>query len=209
MALTGILGGTFDPVHCGHLRLALEMRGHLGLDTVRLMPAPAPRLRDAPHADAKIRLRLLEAALDGLDGLIADATELDRPGPTRSIDTLEALRAQDPDTTLCLLLGMDAFARLPEWHRWKAILEHAHIGVACRPGAALPPTGPLAQVVRERQTDDPDALRRVPAGHVILRQITALDISATRIRALVAAGASPRFLVPDSVCSILETEGIY
>ena len=103
----GILGGTFDPVHCGHLRLALELRTALRLDSVRLMPAPSPRLRHPPEASPEVRMRLLEAALADVPGLEADGRELSTPGPTVTADTLQALREELPSVSLCLILGMD------------------------------------------------------------------------------------------------------
>ena len=208
----GILGGTFDPVHCGHLRLALELRAALGLDSVRLMPAPNPRLRDAaPEAGAEVRMRLLEAALAGVAGLEADGRELSCIGPTVTADTLQTLREERPDASLCLLLGMDAFSRLDAWIGAERIPDLAHVAVAGRPGVTAPPRdGAVARLLRERRPGDPDAVREARAGFVFfVHAVPVLDISATRVRSLRARGESIRFLVPDRVHDIIVEEGLY
>ncbi|MCY4467854.1 MAG: nicotinate-nucleotide adenylyltransferase [Thiotrichales bacterium] len=207
----GILGGTFDPVHCAHLRLALEVRAAVGLDTVRLMPAPSPRLRHPPDASAEVRMRLLEAAVADIPGLEADGRELSHPGPTVTADTLQAMREELPGASLCLILGMDAISRLDDWIEFERIPSLAHIVVADRPGAtAPPPDGNVAHLLRARQRDNPGALRAAPSGFVyFVRDIPTLDISATRVRSLRARGESIRFLVPDRVHDIIVNEDIY
>ena len=207
----GILGGTFDPVHCAHIRLALELRAALRLDSVRLMPAPNPRLRDPPVASPEVRMRLLEAALADVPGLEADGRELSHPGPTVTADTLQELRRELPEASLCLILGMDAIARLDAWVDFERIPTLAHIVVAERPGAAAPPrNGPVARLLRARRRDDPGAIRSAPSGCVVfVRDLPHLDISATRVRSLRARGESIRFLVPDRVHDIIVKEDIY
>ena len=207
----GILGGTFDPVHCAHLRLALEVRAALRLDSVRLMPAPSPRLRRAPRASAEARMRLLQAAVADVPGLEADGRELSRPGPTVTADTLQAMREELPGASLCLIVGMDAISRLDAWVDFERIPALAHIVVAERPGApALPPHGAAASILRDRRCDDPDAVRATAAGSVIfVRDVPTLDISATRVRTLRARGESIRFLVPDRVHEIIAKEDLY
>ena len=207
----GILGGTFDPVHCAHLRLALELRASLGLDSVRLMPAPSPRLRSPPDASAEVRMRLLEAAVADVPGLEADGRELLHPGPTVTADTLQAMRRELPEASLCLILGMDAIARLDAWIDFERIPSLAHIIVAERPGAtALPRGGRAARLLRGRQRDSPDVLRTAPSGFVVfMRDIPTLDISSTRVRSLRARRESIRFLVPDRVHDIIVKEDLY
>lgn len=207
----GILGGTFDPVHCAHLRLALELRAALRLDSVRLMPAPSPRLRRPPEASAEVRMRLLEAALADAPGLEADGRELSLPGPTVTADTLEVMREELPGASLCLIVGMDAISRLDAWVDFERIPDLAHIVVAERPGApALPRNGPVAHILRARRCDDPDAIRTTPSGLVFFaRDIPTLEISASRVRSLRARGESIRFLVPDRVHDIIVNEDLY
>ena len=207
----GVLGGTFDPVHCAHVRLALEVRAALRLDSVRLIPAPAPRLRAPPVASPEVRLHLLEAALSDVAGLEADGRELLRPGPTVTADTLQELRRELPDVSLCLILGMDALSRLDAWIDFERIPALAHIVVVERPGAtAPPPNGAVARFLRARRRDDPGAIRTAPAGFVVhVRDVPVLDISATRVRSLRARGESIRFLVPDRVHDIITREDLY
>ena len=209
MAGIGILGGTFDPVHCAHLRLAIEVRDRLGLDRVLLLPAPNPRLRDSPRADVARRIELLEAAVDGEPGLAVDARELERDGPTYSVDTLESLRGEFPEEAIVFILGMDSFRRLDRWHRWHALTELAHLVVAERPGDALPESGPVAEFLAPRRCDDAAALMSKPAGHIMICAPPLLDISATRIRRLLAEGRSIRFLVPDKVIDVIERTRCY
>lgn len=209
MEPVGLLGGTFDPVHCGHLRLALEMRELLELPAIVLMPARVPPHRPPPGVAANLRLRMLAAAIENVPELAIDERELRRDGPSYTVDTLLSLRAEAPERPLCLLLGMDAFAGLATWYRWREIIELAHIGVARRPGATDPAGGQVAALVRERGTDDPAVLRSAPAGSVLIRDIPALDISASRIRELIAAGRSVRYLVPDGTLEIIMKEGLY
>ncbi len=209
MAGIGILGGTFDPVHCGHLRLALEIREQLSLDAVRLLPAPNPRLREKPRADGSRRLELLAAAVDGVPGLEVDARELDRDGPTYTVETLESLRREFPDQVLVFILGMDSFQSLDRWHRWQELPGLAHLAVAHRPGGALPGPGPIADLLAQRRCDDVATLAAEPAGRIMICEPPLLDISATRIRALVAEGRSIRFLVPDKVIELINRTRCY
>ncbi|MDX1434695.1 MAG: nicotinate-nucleotide adenylyltransferase [Gammaproteobacteria bacterium] len=209
MRCLGLLGGTFDPVHCGHLRLALEMRERLALETVRLLPAPNPRLRDAPHADAGTRLAILAAAVADVAGLEVDDRELSREGPTRTVETLESLRADLPDASLCLLLGMDAFERLDEWHRFDELLDLAHVAVARRRGARAPGTGAVAKLIETHGCDDPAAVHAARAGRIILCDTPYLDISATDIRERLASGRNIRFLVPDNVLELINRNRYY
>ena len=209
MSAIGVLGGTFDPVHCGHIRLAIETRDHLALDVVRLMPAPNPRLRDAPRADGAVRLALIEQAIADEPGLEADGRELARTGPTYTVETIETLRSELGDASITLILGMDAFVKLPDWHRWDELLGLCHLAVARRPDASTPAGGEVAALLAERATDDARALRARPAGFIHLCPVPMLDISATRIRALLAAGRSVRCLVPDSINQSLIEENPY
>lgn len=207
----GILGGTFDPVHCAHIRLALEVRARLRLDSVRLMPAGSPRLRGSPVASPRVRMRLLEAAVSDIPGLEADGRELARPGPTVTADTLGELREELPGASLCLILGLDAISRLDAWTGFERIPTLAHIVVADRPGAPdLPEEGAVARFLRDRMRDDPEAIRSAPHGFVVfVRDVPILDISASRVRTLRERGESIRLLVPDRVHDIIIKEEIY
>jgi nicotinate-nucleotide adenylyltransferase len=205
----GILGGTFDPVHCGHLRLALEIREQLSLDCVRLLPAPNPRLREAPRADVSLRLELLAAAVDGEPGLKVDARELGRDGPTVTVETLESFRQEFPDELLVFILGMDSFRSLDRWHRWQDLLDLTHLAVAHRPGGSLPGPGPIADLLEQCRCVDAATLKAESAGRIMICEPPLLDISATRVRSLIAEGRSIRFLVPDKVIELMNRTRCY
>ena len=211
----GILGGTFDPIHLAHLRLAEEAADALGLAEVRLIPSANPPHRDTPAASAEQRLAMVKLAIADNFRLKADDRELRRAAPSYTVDTLQSLRAElGPERPLCLLMGADAFLLLETWSRWTTLSDLAHIVVAWRPGH--PPQhwtdhmGPaLRATFQARQTDDPVRLRRAPAGSVFPLAITQLDISANRIRELLAAGKSPRYLLPRIVLDYIEIQRLY
>lgn len=194
-----VFGGTFDPVHNGHLRAAWEASETLGAD-VHLVPAKVPPHRPQPVADAARRVAMLRAALAGQDRLRLDLRELEREGPSYTFDTLTSLRAEIGDARpLVLVVGADAFAGLATWHRWRELFGLAHMCVLTRPAQipALPDA--LAAEVAERRIGDPAALREAAAGRVLDTVVTSLGISATRIREELAHGGEPRWLVPDAL----------
>lgn len=204
-----ILGGTFDPIHFGHLRVAWEAAEALDADLL-MLPAAVPPHRATPDASAAQRLAMLEAALAGQDRLRVDPRELRREGPSYSVDTLIELRAElGPDRPLVLLVGADAFAGLSTWHRWREIFDHAHVGVLTRPGHGGVFEAELAAEWFTRRVAGAAALRDAPAGRILALSVTPLEISASAIRALLAAGQSPRFLLPDAVLVLIAREGLY
>lgn len=190
-----IFGGTFDPVHLGHLSVAWEAAELLDAE-VRLLPASVPPHRAPPIATAAQRVAILRAALHGQSRLTLDTRELDRAGPSWTIDTLHELRAEQGDRPLVLLLGADAFAGLASWHRWRELFEAAHIGVLSRPGISAGLPDELEREVAGRRIADAVGLRVLPAGKVVELAVTPLEISATRIRELLATGRDPRYLLP-------------
>lgn len=208
--MIGILGGTFDPVHHGHLRCAVEVQQGCELRELRFMPCGQPPHRRPPLAGADQRLAMLEAATADQPGFTVDARELRRGGPSYTVDTLLSLREELPQAPLCLLLGMDAFLGLPSWHRWERIVELAHVIVMRRPGAdpATAPA-PLRELLAARRVETARELRRRPAGGILLRTVTQLDISASRIRELIAHGRSVRYLLPDRVLEHIRRERLY
>jgi nicotinate-nucleotide adenylyltransferase len=194
-----VFGGTFDPVHVGHLRAAWEASEALDAE-VRMVPAKIPPHRPQPVASAAERAALLRAALAGQDRLQLDFRELDREGPSYTFDTLASLReeigAQRP---LVLLIGADAFMGLSSWHRWRELFDLAHVCVLTRPAQIPAMPDELAAEVAARKVDSIAELRDAPAGGVLDMVVSALGISATRIRAMLAAGHEPRWLVPDAM----------
>ncbi len=195
----GVFGGTFDPVHYGHLRSAFEMLQALDFAEVRFIPCSDPPHRGVTYATAAQRLRLVEVAIVGLPGFVADDRELRRDGPSYTVDTLATLRAEFPDRSLGLIVGMDAFLGLQTWHRWEAILDHAHIVVAHRPGWKAPDIGVLGDLISEYGTHRVSDVHAVTHGRIHIHAVTQLEIASTEIRDLIAAGRDPRFLMPDAV----------
>ncbi len=206
----GILGGTFDPVHHGHLRLAEEVSDQLGLDRVLLIPTAVPPHRALPGVAAADRLEMTRRAVEGNSRLQVDDRELRRAGPSFTVDTLLELRQEVPaSTALCLLMGADAFLLLNTWSRWRLLFELAHVVIARRPGAPfdtrhLPDE--LAAEYQKRQKSDPGS---EPAGAVLLCEITPLDIAATAIRRKLARGESVRYLLPGSVLDYIQDHNLY
>jgi nicotinate-nucleotide adenylyltransferase len=207
MQSIGIFGGTFDPIHYGHLRTALELKERLSFTQVHFVQCANPPHRGAPMIDAALRLRMVEAAVGGEAGFVADDREIKRSGLSYTIDTLASFRAEFPALSLSLLLGMDAFLNLPQWHRWQELFDLAHVVVAHRPGWRAPQTGALGDLLLERRTANGGELAASRAGRIHVQPVTQLEISSTDLRASIRAGIDPQFLMPDSVRKmILETE---
>jgi len=203
----GIFGGTFDPIHYGHLRTALELKALLDLERVHIVPVADPPHRTAPMSEGALRLRMVQAAIRNEPGFVADDRELKRAGVSYTIDTLASFRAELPGRSLCLLLGMDAFLGLPHWRRWRELTTLAHIVVAHRPGWEAPSTGMLGELLDERRAPSAAELAARPAGLIHVQPVTQLEISSTDLRDSLRAGRDPKFLVPDSVREIIiETE---
>jgi nicotinate-nucleotide adenylyltransferase len=207
--LIGVLGGTFDPIHNAHLRCALEMYTSLGLTEVRFVPSAHPPHRGRPVASTEQRLAMLDLAIAGQAGFVIDDREARRPGPSFMVDTLLSLRAEIGSIPLCLLLGMDAFQELHGWHRWQEIPELAHMVVLHRPGASLSLAEALGDFVGRRKLHHVEELAARASGGILFQPVTQLDISASGIRALRAAGNSPRYLLPETVMTYIERHGLY
>lgn len=211
--MIAIFGGTFDPVHFGHLRLAQELGGLIAADMVLFVPAGNPPHRAATVASAQARVAMLERALAGNPRFRLDQREVRKTTPSYSVETLIELRAESGDTPLALLLGSDAFTALAGWHRWRELFDLAHIVVAHRPGLTpdwqdrLPPE--LREATGPRMINDPARLKNRPAGHIFLHAITALDISASHIRRLIRNRESAQYLLPDSVIDYIQSNGLY
>jgi nicotinate-nucleotide adenylyltransferase len=204
-----LFGGTFDPVHFGHLRAAWEAAERLDAD-VRLLPANVPPHRPQPVLDAGQRVELLRLALAGQTRLQLDTRELDRAGPSYTVDTLQELRAEiGHERPLVLLVGADAFAGLPTWNRWLHLFELAHIGVLDRPGPVRERPPELLQQIQAREDTLDGTWRTRGAGAILRLDVTDLDISATAIRTELAAGREPRFLLPEPVLAAIRERGWY
>jgi len=205
----GVFGGTFDPIHYGHLRTAFELWQELRLTEVRFLPTGSPPHRDPPYASPELRLAMVKAAVADQPSFIVDDREVRRSGLSYSVDTLTELRQELPDRSLCLILGMDAFLGLPNWHRWRELLNLTHIVVAHRPGWKAPTMGPLGEVMVDHGTGSIRELHEKPAGCIYVHAVTQLEISSTELRALIEAGRDPRYLVPESVREIIRETRSY
>jgi nicotinate-nucleotide adenylyltransferase len=211
----GIIGGTFDPIHFGHLRLAEELGETLKLAEVRLVPSGTPPHRSAPQVAAEHRLAMVRLAAADNPRFTVDDREMRRAGPGYTYDTLAALRAESGGSaSFVLLLGADAFLEFATWHRWHELFDLAHIAIAHRPGFPAERWGermpqPLAREYAARLMQQPLATHLQPAGGIVVVPFTALDFSATAIRVRLRGGASPRYLLPDSVIDYIRQHRLY
>lgn len=212
----GILGGTFDPIHNGHLRIAQEALEQCDLAQVRFVPCGTPPHRGIPQASAKSRWEMVRLALNGHSDFLVDVREVFRTDPCYTVDTLTALRAElGAQQPLCLILGGDAFLQLHTWHEWKRLLELAHIVVLQRAGGQ--PLGnamakadvSLQAAYQARLAPGAGALHESPSGAIFVADMPALEISSTDIRRRCTEGKSVRYLVPDVITNYINTNSLY
>ena len=206
-----IFGGTFDPVHFGHLRSAVEVREALGVDSVKLVPSFVPPHRGAPVSTPRQRLDMLRLSVQNVPGLEVDTRELDREGASYAVDTLRSIREeQGEDIPLTMIIGSDAFCSLHEWHDWRHLLDYAHIAVIERPRYA---DSEIAAELRtftvNKFVNDPLCLRTRPSGFLCRLRLTPIDISATMVRDIFSYNRSPAFLMPDEVIFYIRKHGLY
>jgi nicotinate-nucleotide adenylyltransferase len=208
----GILGGTFDPIHYGHLRMADEVCAALDLSTVRLMPAGNPWHRSGrpPPAPRLQRLAMAEIAVTEFPRLSVEPREAESGEPSYTVDTLISLRAELGPTPLLLLLGADSFATLTEWKEWRQLFALAHLVLVARPGFAMPDPLPieLATAYKERLASDPGLLS-AGTGRIYRQTIEPQPVSATAIREMVREGRRPDGLLPAAVINYIESHGLY
>lgn len=208
--LEGVFGGTFDPVHYGHLRSALELVERLQLERLRLMPSARPPHRVAPACAAEHRAAMVELAVAGEPTLVCDKRELAREGSSYTIDSLTELRDElGAEVGLCMVMGCDAVLGIPGWHRWRELLDRAHVVILARPGWALPRSGEVADWLREHRLAERGDLRQRPAGGIVIEELRPLAISSTEIRELLAAGLSARYLMPQPVLEYIRDHQLY
>ena len=207
--MIGIFGGTFDPVHFGHLRPALEVQQALGLNQVRFIPAGQPPHRETPYASTPQRLSMLRTAIDDQPGFVVDERELRREGPSYMVDTLASLREEVGQTPLCLILGYDAFLGLPGWHQWNSLIELAHLVITHRPGWNHDELDDALQSLVKQCETGVGRLSEQAAGGLLFVPVTQFDISATIIREQIRAGQDIRYLLPDTVYRIIREQKLY
>ncbi len=210
--MIGLFGGTFDPIHFGHLRPALEVFNALPFSELRLLPCGVPGHRTRPVANALQRLTMVRAAISSIPGFKLDTREVDKPTPCYTVETLLELRTQMPTHPLAVVIGMDAFLGLESWHRWHEVITLAHLVVTHRPGwdvEHIQDNPVLNRFVGEHQCWQAEELTARPAGGIWFQPVTLLDISATRIRQMLKAGDDVRFLLPESVNQLIKQQRIY
>lgn len=210
----GILGGTFDPIHFGHLRLAEEMLELANLRQIRFIPTGTPPHRDAPQTSARHRSAMVRLAITDQPAFVLDEREVERTAPCYTVDTLRELRAElGAAQPLCLLMGGDAFLQLHTWHEWEQLFELAHIVVGYRPGFTLEERihGATAELQRHYQQRlcAANALSQQPCGGITELAIPKLEISATDIRRRVAEGRTIRYLLPNAVADYIHQHQLY
>lgn len=204
-----LMGGTFDPIHYGHLRCAEEVRQKLGLETLYLLPAGNPVHRAAPQASNAQRLDMLRLAQTEFPGLAIDQRELDREGPSYMFDTLQDFRSQWPEKPLLLLIGQDSANDLNTWHRWQELFALTHIIILSRPGTKAEYRPELEKQINNRQVDEPKALTMQKADCILPLRVAAIDICATMIKSMIRLGRSPDAMLPEQVMSYIMDNGLY
>lgn len=214
-SLIGIYGGTFDPIHYGHLRLVEELNEIIGFNELHFLPSGSPCLRNAPAASRVHRLAMLYAAIQGNKKFLLDAREINRPGESYSVTSLREIRHEvDNNSAVCFIMGADVFAKLVEWYCWHELFELCHIVIVDRPGyQSIKNNGNLLPELKknfiERQVTQVDELKKLSSGLIYVATTTLLDISATIIRAQIAVGRSARYLIPDAVLEYIKTNHLY
>jgi nicotinate-nucleotide adenylyltransferase len=204
--MIGVYGGTFNPIHYGHLRTALEVQALFNLEQLRLIPCRQPPHRDQPEVSGQMRMEMLKLAIDGVAGFITDGRELDREGPSYMVDTLRSLRQEMPEQSVILFIGADAFFGLEKWHRWQQLFDYAHLVVMTRPNFGLQPE---SEFLRQRLVTQREMLVTKSAGYLFFQAVTPLDISATQIRQIIATNGNPQFLLPDAVLAFIRQHQLY
>ena len=209
----GILGGTFNPIHFGHLRIAQELADTLHLDTVRFIPAANPPHKDAPAITAQHRATMVQLAIADNKTFMFDDKELQRTGASYTLDTLHSLRSElGAQASITLFMGSDAFTKFDTWHRWQEIIDLCHIALVQRPqlrGHEQKLSKTLETFLHNHYSENADDLHSQPSGFVTMRQVTALDISSTAIRNALQHGDSVRYLMPDNVIDYIAQHQLY
>lgn len=207
--MIGVLGGTFDPIHHGHLRVALDVKEALKLSEVRFVPLRTAVHRKQPVASAEQRYRLIESAIADQPEFVADDCEMLRDAPSYTLHTLQSLREKFPAAPLCLMVGGDAYNGFLSWFKPDEILQLAHVVVMSRPGYALPADPALQRLTLDRLVQNPAGLHSQAAGRILFVPVTQLEISASDIRQRIGAGKDPRYLLPQSCLELIRQENLY
>lgn len=209
-ARIGILGGSFDPVHFGHIKPTLELAQHFNLQTVRLLPCKVSPFKSAPHASAQHRLNMLNLIADNSELLAVDDRELRRATPSYTYLTLQEMVAESAgNNTLFWIMGMDALLDFPQWYQAEEIMKLCHVLVLQRPGYVPAIRSANESWLERYLTDDVQTLDEQPAGHIFITATEMLDISSTQIRQITRSGQQPRFLLPGGVWNYIKRNKLY
>lgn len=204
--MIGVYGGTFDPVHYGHLRTALEVKEVFALDEIRLIPCSQPPHRDMPLIPSEMRMEMLNLSVQNQPGLLVDKRELEREGYSYMVDTLKSLRYEVVDKSITLFMGTDAFQNLTSWHQWQQLFDYAHIVVISRPNHQPKVSSTF---LSSRLTKNRIDLKMNKFGYLFFQSVTQLDISATTIRNIIKMGLNPGYLLPDVVIDYIKQNKLY
>jgi nicotinate-nucleotide adenylyltransferase len=207
--LIGILGGTFDPIHNGHLHVATSVLKELPLDQIRLLPCYQPAFQKIPSASPEHRLIMTKLACDSLPKISVDEHEIHRQGSSFMIDTLRTLKKEQPDDYFCLIIGQDALASFDQWHEWEQILNYCHLIVVNRPINTTEINSGLQSFIIQHKTDDFSALLNSHSGKIFFCEIPALDISATRIRTQLKQHQNVENTIPHAVIDYILKHHLY
>lgn len=204
-----ILGGTFSPIHYGHLRPAEQVRKQLNLSEIRLMPCHRPPHREDPGVSSQTRAEMVKLACLEYPHFKVDLRELERDDPSYTVVTLGQMQKELPDTPLCFLIGMDSLLSFKKWYRWQDILKRCHLIVSYRPGWQLDKAADIQDLLEKHQTQNPVDIHNTLAGHIYLAEIDEQNVSSTQIRAYFAQGQSSEGLLPEAVAAYIRQNGLY
>lgn len=207
--MIGILGGTFDPVHNGHVQIALDVHHALGSQETKLIPCHIPPHRDMPVVSAEQRLTMLELVAGDHPELSVDKRELEREGPSWMVDTLSSLRNELGELPMYLVLGADAFNQIDSWHEWQKLISLAHIVIADRPDCELVKSGLVAEFLNQHLTDNKQDLLQRAAGYIYRCPVTQMDVSSTKVRETIHACGDVNQLLPEKVWAYIQKQAIY
>jgi nicotinate-nucleotide adenylyltransferase len=210
--MIAILGGTFNPIHLGHLHLAKQLQAKFGFDTIRFMPAALPALKDTPSATAEQRAELVKITIENEAHFTLDTRELSRSGTSYTIDTLISLREElGNEVSLCWLMGSDAFAHLNAWHRWQELLNYAHLVVVKRPHSddLSKLNAEMKKLLITHEAKRSEEIKQHAHGKILIQEVAALDISSTQIRKNIAHGKDASVLVPTAALQYIQSHQLY